>query len=71
MHSPFEEHLEAVYQILRYLKSTLAKGVFFEKMNKEGWGSILMLTYRKSTLGHSVVLMFVAILLPQEVKNKM
>ncbi|RVW52205.1 Retrovirus-related Pol polyprotein from transposon TNT 1-94 [Vitis vinifera] len=29
MHSPTEEHMEAVYRILRYLKMTLGKGLFF------------------------------------------
>lgn len=31
MHSPFEEHLEVVYRILRYLKTKPRKGMFFEK----------------------------------------
>ncbi|RVW92046.1 Retrovirus-related Pol polyprotein from transposon RE1 [Vitis vinifera] len=31
MHSPTEEHMEAVYRILRYLKMTPGKGVFFRK----------------------------------------
>ncbi|KAK3006432.1 hypothetical protein RJ639_016813 [Escallonia herrerae] len=31
MHSPHEEHLEAVYRILRYLKSSPRKGLFFMK----------------------------------------
>lgn len=30
MHSPYEEHFEAVYRILRYLKSTLGIGLFFQ-----------------------------------------
>jgi hypothetical protein len=58
MHSPYEEHLEAVYQILRYLKSTPGKGLFFKKDVQRGievytdadWaGSI---TDRKSTSGY-------------------
>ena len=31
MNNPNEEHMEAVYRILRYLKLTLGKGLFFEK----------------------------------------
>ncbi|RVW45480.1 Retrovirus-related Pol polyprotein from transposon TNT 1-94 [Vitis vinifera] len=31
MHSPTEEHMEAVYRILRYLKMTSGKGLFFRK----------------------------------------
>ena len=57
MHSPYEEHLEVVYQILRYLKSIPRKGLYFRK-NVRGveaytdvdWaGSI---TDRRSTLGY-------------------
>ncbi|KAL3813205.1 hypothetical protein ACJIZ3_014473 [Penstemon smallii] len=36
MHSPNEEHLEAVFQILRYLKSTPGKGLLFKKNEKRG-----------------------------------
>ncbi|KAK2991799.1 hypothetical protein RJ640_013130 [Escallonia rubra] len=58
MHSPHEEHLEAVYRILRYLKSSPGKGLFFienEQRNLEAYtdadwaGSI---TNRKSTSGY-------------------
>ncbi|KAK2993136.1 hypothetical protein RJ640_006823 [Escallonia rubra] len=58
MHSPHEEHLEAVYRILRYLKSSLGKGLFFrknEQRNLEAYtdadwaGSIID---RKSTSGY-------------------
>ena len=31
MHDPMEEHLEAVYQILRYLKKNLGRGLMFKK----------------------------------------
>ncbi|XP_022871199.1 uncharacterized protein LOC111390394 [Olea europaea var. sylvestris] len=31
MHSPKETHMEAVYKILKYLKSSLGKGLFFKK----------------------------------------
>ena len=31
MHEPSEEHMEAVYQILRYLKSAPGKGLLFSK----------------------------------------
>ena len=31
MHSPKESHLEAVYKILRYLKGSPRKGLFFKK----------------------------------------
>ena len=31
MHDPMEEHLEAVYQILRYLKKNLGHGLMFKK----------------------------------------
>ncbi|KAL9434213.1 hypothetical protein AB3S75_015674 [Citrus x aurantiifolia] len=62
MHSPYEEHLEAVYRILRYLKSTPGKGLFFKKNEKRGievytdadWaGSV---TDRRSTSGYCTFL---------------
>ena len=31
MHAPSEEHMDAVYRILRYLKSALRKGLLFTK----------------------------------------
>ncbi|KAH9679732.1 hypothetical protein KPL71_026249 [Citrus sinensis] len=48
MHNPREEHLEAVYKILRYLKSTPGKGTFV--YTDADWaGSV---TDRKSTTGY-------------------
>ena len=35
MHSPSEKHLEAVYRILRYLKSTPGKGLLFQKTTQQ------------------------------------
>jgi hypothetical protein len=58
MHSPFEEHLEAVYRILRYLKGNPGKGLFFKKTSEKNvsiftdadWaGSV---TDRRSTSGY-------------------
>ena len=40
MHAPSEEHMEAVYRILRYLKSVPGKGLLFSKngiSNIEGY----------------------------------
>ncbi|KAK5836567.1 hypothetical protein PVK06_012359 [Gossypium arboreum] len=58
MHFPIEEHEEAVFRILRYLKSSPGKGLFFKKSEQRGieaytdadWlGSI---TDRRSTSGY-------------------
>ncbi|KAA0062437.1 putative mitochondrial protein [Cucumis melo var. makuwa] len=35
MQAPYEEHMEAVKRILRYLKTTLDKGLMFRKTNKK------------------------------------
>ena len=34
MHCPSEEHMEAVFRILKYLKSNLGKGILFTKYEK-------------------------------------
>ena len=31
MHTPYEEHTEAMYRILKYLKGTVGKGLYFAK----------------------------------------
>lgn len=31
MNNPTKEHMEAIYKILRYLKMTLGRGLFFKK----------------------------------------
>ncbi|KAF7808113.1 Retrovirus-related Pol polyprotein from transposon RE1 [Senna tora] len=36
MNCPNEEHLEAAYQTLRYLKSAPGKGIFFKKNDNRG-----------------------------------
>ncbi|KAM7488896.1 hypothetical protein LguiB_026380 [Lonicera macranthoides] len=62
MHSPCEEHLEAMYRILRYLKCSPGKGLFFRKNDKRGievytdadWaGSV---TDKRSTSGYCTFL---------------
>ena len=55
MRSPYEEHLDAVFRILRYLKSTPRKGLFFKKGDRRtieahtnaDWGGSI--TDRRST----------------------
>ena len=58
MHSPTREHLEAAYRILRYLKGSLGRGLYFKKGDHRGlaiyidadWvGSI---SNRRSTFGY-------------------
>ena len=34
MQAPYEKHMEAVNRILRYLKTTLGKGLMFRKTDK-------------------------------------
>lgn len=41
-HSPYEEHLEAVIRILRYLKATSRKGRFLVKIGRQELKFILM-----------------------------
>ena len=58
MHNPCEEHLEAVYRILRYLKMTPGLGLHFRKYNNRdlevytdaSWAGEL--TDRRSTSGY-------------------
>jgi hypothetical protein len=60
MHDPRNEHLEAIYRILRYLKGSLVKGPWFRKnghLNVDGysdadWASCL--DNRRSTSGYCV-----------------
>jgi len=35
MQAPYEEHMEAVNRILRYLKSTPGKGLMFRKSDRK------------------------------------
>ena len=35
MHSTSEEHMEVVYQILKYLKGNLGRGISFRKLKRE------------------------------------
>ena len=59
MYSPCEEHLEAVYLILRYLKMTPGLGLYFRKHNNRdlkvySWDGEL--TERRSTSGYCTYL---------------
>ncbi|KAK4271170.1 hypothetical protein QN277_019902 [Acacia crassicarpa] len=59
MHSPSEEHMKAVFRILRYLKGAPGKGLLFSKCNKaciEGYTDSNWVgdkTTRQSTSGYS------------------
>lgn len=37
MQSPFEEHTEAVYRILKYLKGNPGRGLFFWRCEERGF----------------------------------
>jgi len=50
MHSPKEEHQEAVYRILRYLKSSPGKGLFFRKGQDKGNESFTDADWAGSTI---------------------
>ena len=58
MQCPYEEHLEAVYRILRYLKSTPRKGLLFKKTEQQGFevytdaNRARSITDRRSTSGY-------------------
>ncbi|XP_062109888.1 secreted RxLR effector protein 161-like [Humulus lupulus] len=61
MHDPCQEHLNAVYRILRYLKQTPGKGLFFKKTTER---KVEVFTYanwaglvddRKSTSGYYTI----------------
>ena len=58
MHSPYEEHLEVVYQILRYLKSTPRNGLYFRKNEQHGVEAYInidwvgLVTNKRSTTGY-------------------
>ncbi|XP_022883644.1 uncharacterized protein LOC111400457 [Olea europaea var. sylvestris] len=60
MHAPFKEHMEAVHQVLRYLKGTPGYGLFFiknsgrtiETFTDAEWASLV--TDRRSTTGYCI-----------------
>lgn len=58
MHSPSEEHLDVVYRILRYLKGTVSRRLFFNKGSKRSVEAFIDVDWagaiddRKSTSGY-------------------
>lgn len=76
MRAPYEEHVEAIYRILRYLRSTLhlEKGYSLGRMNNEALKSISMQSgpdpsqIEDSPWG--ILPLFVVIWLFGEAKNK-
>ena len=62
MHNPKDVHFQAAYRVLRYLKSTLRKGILFKKSVElsleayidAGWDGLVV--DRRLTLGHCTVL---------------
>ena len=62
MHSPKKEHIEAAYRVLRYLKGTPGKGIWFRKTEKQGLGVYTDADWagstrdRRSTLGYCTYL---------------
>ena len=55
MQSPYEIHMEVVYQILRYLKMTPGKGLYFKKNHSrliEAFTNVGSVEDRRSTSGY-------------------
>lgn len=58
MHSPYEKHIEVVYRILGYLKSTRGKGLLFQKTTQQDIGVYTdadwacSVVHRRSTSGY-------------------
>ena len=44
MHALYKEHMAAMYRILKYLKGSIGKGLFFRKMKQEALKGSQMLT---------------------------
>ena len=47
MHPPHDSHMEAIYRILRYLKSTLGKEILFQNIKNGN----LISKYKKYRIG--------------------